>query len=784
VRRSSDQRWNVGHSEMGVASTRVVGRRTVRLLAAFTAVVVGALGLASSASAIDLGAGETTPVVAYEAATQTTYVAWDENSHRSVELCVLPPGATECEGGSAFRMLDVKAETGAEYDGYGAPQLVVQPEGGIVLVADLDPVSAAATPSGWTPRGVVAWSSPAGGAAFGEAGQGLADGGELLAPERGYTPEQGAVALGSGEVGVFGNSHPFGNGFAAFGLSKPFAAKESESPEPDTTGELFGDELSADGTEMASLLNTPKSGEDLVVTVGGDNFNPDAECAGSEHLSGYGFADTTLANLNKQSSWEVGGKKFKAIDCQAEEPVLASGPSGIGLLEDEGPGLQTSGSDSIDYHKFNASTHTFEGSVLVSEETQYTLSGADFLSVSQDASGGVYAMWSDGRGKELSYSPDGGAGWEAPVTALGEEASDPTVVGIGAGTAEAAFKASVGDESRIFLDQFNYGELAEQPTSIATTLAGGGQSGTDITVPDGTAVTDTASLSGSNAGEATGAIGYAVYGDTSCSTLAATAGAGALSGATAASSTAETLPPGTYYWAASYAGDANNRGSSTSCTTEILHVLAPTSTSTEQSGGGVSGASLTVPTGTSVTDLAHVSGEFAAGASGSVTYQLYKNSACTVRYGPASVRGVSGGNGAASAAVKPSTGTYYWRASYGGDGANEASVSPCGAEVLVVAVKATTLGLPPARECLSKRHFLVHPRAPKGVKLVSVEVQINGKRVSKGKLSNHATNVSLVGLPKGTFKVALITKSSKGQTYEEVRTFHTCVPGKHKHKNK
>ena len=44
------------------------------------------------------------------------------------------------------------------------------------------------------------------------------------------------------------------------------------------------------------------------------------------------------------------------------------------------------------------------------------------------------------------------------------------------------------------------------------------------------------------------------------------------------------------------------------------------------------------------------------------------------------------------------------------------------------------------------------------------------------------TKVSLVGLPKGTFKVALITKSSKGKTYEEVRTFHTCVAGKHKKK--
>jgi len=138
--------------------------------------------------------------------------------------------------------------------------------------------------------------------------------------------------------------------------------------------------------------------------------------------------------------------------------------------------------------------------------------------------------------------------------------------------------------------------------------------------------------------------------------------------------------------------------------------------------------------------------------------------------------------GAPSAAVKPTAGTYYWKATYSGDAANVGSASACGSEVLVVALNATTLGLPSSKICLSKRHFLVHPRAPKGVKLVSIEVQINGKFVKKAKLSKHATTVSLVGLPKGTFKVALITTSSKGKIYEEARTFHTCVPGKHKKK--
>jgi hypothetical protein len=128
--------------------------RSTVLLTTLLVLAGGALLLSSSAlAAIDLGAGDNSPVVAYEPATQTTYVAWDENEHGSVELCVLPPTATACLGGAPYRMKDAKAESGIpSYNGYGAPQLVLEPEGGVVLVADLDPVSAAATPSGWSGR--------------------------------------------------------------------------------------------------------------------------------------------------------------------------------------------------------------------------------------------------------------------------------------------------------------------------------------------------------------------------------------------------------------------------------------------------------------------------------------------------------------------------------------------------------------------------------------------------------------------------------------------------------
>jgi hypothetical protein len=320
------------------------------------------------------------------------------------------------------------------------------------------------------------------------------------------------------------------------------------------------------------------------------------------------------------------------------------------------------------------------------------------------------------------------------------------------------------------------------PTVLSTTLSGGGLSGPAIAVVQGTPVTDTATLSGNGAASASGTAAYAVYSDAACTKLVAAAGSGAFSGSTAAPSTAEAgLAPGTYYWQANYSGDVNNQAVASTCGSEVLTVLARTTTATVQSGGGVSGASLTVQAGTPVTDRAHITGSLAASASGLVSYALYKNNKCTVPAGTGSSASVLNGVAGPSTAIKPKVGTYYWKATYSGGGLNAPSVSACGSEILVVALKAK-LGLPASNACLSRRKFVVHPRAPHNVKLVSVEIQINGKTVKRGRLSKRQTRVSLIGLPKGTFKVALITKSSTGKLYEDIRTFHTCVAGHHRKK--
>ena len=113
-------------------------------------------------------------------------------------------------------------------------------------------------------------------------------------------------------------------------------------------------------------------------------------------------------------------------------------------------------------------------------------------------------------------------------------------------------------------------------TTLTTSLSGGGKSGATITVDEGTAVTDQATLSGTNAGSATGTVSYKVYSDNECKTEVADAGTVAVTAGSMPPSSPETLAPGKYYWQATYSGDENNKGSQSECGSEVETVVIPT----------------------------------------------------------------------------------------------------------------------------------------------------------------------------------------------------------------
>ena len=95
-------------------------------------------------------------------------------------------------------------------------------------------------------------------------------------------------------------------------------------------------------------------------------------------------------------------------------------------------------------------------------------------------------------------------------------------------------------------------------------------------VPAGTAITDSATIvGGSGAGTATGKATFTVYSDSHCQLPVAGQAQSVSVTAGGATTSAITLPAGTYYFQAQYFGDVNNAGGVSACGTEILVVEAP-----------------------------------------------------------------------------------------------------------------------------------------------------------------------------------------------------------------
>ena len=124
------------------------------------------------------------------------------------------------------------------------------------------------------------------------------------------------------------------------------------------------------------------------------------------------------------------------------------------------------------------------------------------------------------------------------------------------------------------------------PVHIATTLFGGGESGTSVSVPAHTAVTDQATLTGLTAGSAGGTVTYQVYGTADCTGAFTAAGTVPVNNGVVSPSNPLTLTTGTYYWLATYSGDASHAAIAATCGEEVLTVTAAVNSAPTISTGG------------------------------------------------------------------------------------------------------------------------------------------------------------------------------------------------------
>jgi hypothetical protein len=219
------------------------------------------------------------------------------------------------------------------------------------------------------------------------------------------------------------------------------------------------------------------------------------------------------------------------------------------------------------------------------------------------------------------------------------------------------------------------GAAAKASPAITTSPSSGG------TV--GAAVKDTAALAGGHS--PTGTITFNLYGPSAtanCSTTAVDTEKVTVTGD--GSYTSPSFTPaqtGTYWWTASYNGDANNSPAATNCGDEQVAIsqAAPAiATTPNASGTGIAG-------GTAVKDTATLSD--GDNPTGTITFNLYGPSgtaSCTSTPVFTDTETVSGGT-ATSASFTPSqAGTYYWTASYNGDTNNNPAATTCGDEQVTI----------------------------------------------------------------------------------------------------
>jgi hypothetical protein len=189
----------------------------------------------------------------------------------------------------------------------------------------------------------------------------------------------------------------------------------------------------------------------------------------------------------------------------------------------------------------------------------------------------------------------------------------------------------------------------------------------------GTAIHDTATLSGGVS--PTGSITFKAYSDLNCSTEVFSSTVPVNGNGNYGSGDFTPTAAGTYFWTASYSGDANNEAVATAC-----------GDANESSVVGKAPSSVDTAQKLRPQDSATVSAGAGGTPTGDVTFELFApgDTTCT---GPAvytETVGLSGGSAATNNTTfdvsAANDGTYRWKVTYSGDASHDGSTSDCGVE--------------------------------------------------------------------------------------------------------
>jgi hypothetical protein len=359
----------------------------------------------------------------------TAYVAWEDSSGPFLHYCKLPAGTTAC---SVTASLTAPQPSGG--DGLlGTPS---------VIVAGADVFVFAYDNGAGNDDGEAGWISTDGGNTFTQepAGETMS----FTPPNNDSTTTNPVGLLGNGLVGV-GYVVPLGspqfqavqynpltgtyqtnyNGNRTYG---PFATLDPSNAY--AAGNLGG--------EFASVPSGSANAGVMGAIAAFPNA-PQNPCTGAPPFIAWAYAplgattSQSALNTNPGSGGSAWTNGLTPLDCNTENPAVAGGSGGFGILDGAFSGGGTF------YHRFDAATDAFEPQETISGDTEYS------PSLSQDSADGVYATWGTGLTElRLAYSPDGGTTWYGPVTmedstSTGDGLGDPASAVNGAGAGMAVY---------------------------------------------------------------------------------------------------------------------------------------------------------------------------------------------------------------------------------------------------------------------------------------------------------------------------------------------------------
>ena len=523
----------------------------------------------------------------------------------------------------------------------------------------------------------------------------------------------------------------YGNGLTPIDLGKQHETSPGPTANDDRDPDVGGNRLQnypkqpvvvssdASSTVVSSDFNSTPGRRFVIEYFAGRN--PSSQDAGPCNWAGKRFLGqkevTTDADGNAQVTTTVGGTYAKEMLTSTATDQTTHDTS------EWSPCTETSSTASPDSHSTRIHTEIQRldesGNSLGQGETIFvpldtnvrdttTLDGVNIAG----AGGTVtYELFSDGACSDRIAGPmeksvtDGVVPPSDPVQ-LTDYGSFEWVVTYSGDSLNDPVKSSCGDETVIVPRTF---PPDPKPTGVSTSLESGTEHGVHLTVPTGSIVHDTVTLSGDNAAEASGTVTYKVFTDEDCQELYTPAGERNVVGGVVGDSDPVTFPnPGTYYWVADYSGDLDpdgvgqNKPSVSSCGSETVRVVeeepttpdpVETTTSTTLWSGEVSGTDLSLPTGSEVFDTAQIGGH-TDDASGTMTYEVYRDAECTDLMTTAGVQPVGFGLAPDSDVVRfDEPGKYFWVARYSGDEGtagtpgtpgNLPSVSDCGDETVTI----------------------------------------------------------------------------------------------------